>query len=96
MTEPEKKEAAKTQVALTREGQRVINLIWESTQRNIALMVVATTLTVNGWLAVVGTSIQSIAALIFLVGGANLVIGFYFGRTNHQKTGGIGLDDQGR
>jgi len=27
---------------------------------------------------------------VFLFGVANLVTGFYFGRTNHQRTGGIG------
>ena len=42
---------------------------------------------------------QKVAAFVFLTGVANLVIGFYFGRTNHQRTGGIGVNnnlDEGR
>jgi hypothetical protein len=32
-------------------------------------------------------------ALTLLYGLTNLVVGFYFGRTNHQRTGGIGGED---
>lgn len=64
-------------------GQRRINLIWEVTQAGIALLVTATAL-----LSSVGlTPIAGPA----LVGNAFfLVIGFYFGRTNHQRIGGVG------
>ena len=73
-------------------GQRVINLTWENTQRLIALSVTWVSLTIAGWLAVMGAteSVQT-AALVFVFGVANLVIGFYFGRTNHQRIGGVDL-----
>jgi hypothetical protein len=63
-------------------GKRKINLIWEFTQSTIALLITAATI---------------IAVLFALVEGnilANaffLVIGFYFGRTNHQRVGGVEL-----
>jgi hypothetical protein len=75
-------------------GQRDINLIWENTQRRVALQVVGAALIVAVILAIFGrflgsTEIQ-LASIVFLYGVANLVTGFYFGRTNHQKTGGVG------
>lgn len=77
-------------------GQRAINLTWENTQRLIALSVTWVSLTVAAWLAVMGAteSVQT-AALVFVFGVANLVIGFYFGRTNHQRSGGVGGDMAG-
>ena len=42
-----------------------------------------------------GTPDLQLAAIVFLFGVANLVTGFYFGRTNHQRTGGIGGDQAG-
>lgn len=77
-------------------GQRDINRTWEETQRLIALGVTAVSLSVAAWLAVMGAteSVQT-AALVFVFGVANLVIGFYFGRTNHTRTGGIGGDNAG-
>jgi len=73
-------------------GQRVVNLTWENTQRLIALSVTWVALTVAAWLAIMGAteSVQT-AALVFIFGVANLVIGFYFGRTNHQRVGGVDL-----
>jgi hypothetical protein len=72
-------------------GQRETSNMWESTQRQIALSVVSVALLVAGGLSAFGKteSIQT-AALVFLFGVANLVIGFYFGRTNHQRVGGVG------
>lgn len=63
-------------------GQRRVNLIWESTQATIALGVTGTTLYVTA-------NTVSETAFALLSNGFFLVIGFYFGRTNHQKTGGI-------
>jgi len=37
-----------------------------------------------------------LAALGQLYGLTNLVVGFYFGRTNHQRTGGVGGEDVDR
>jgi hypothetical protein len=71
-------------------GQRDINRTWEYTQRLIALSVTWVSLSVAAWLAIMGAteSVQT-AALVFVFGVANLVIGFYFGRTNHQRVGGV-------
>lgn len=92
-------QAADTEEALKSLGQREINLIWESTQMKVALSVVWTSLFVGGALAIFGKWLGSVdiqlAAVVFLFGVANLVTGFYFGRTNHQRTGGIGGDTAG-
>ena len=73
-------------------SQREVNKTWENTQKLIALSVTWVSLMVAGWLAIMGAteSVQT-AALVFVFGVANLVIGFYFGRTNHQRVGGIDL-----
>jgi cobalamin synthase len=80
-------------------GQREINLIWETTQMRIALSVIWVSLlaamllaVMGGWL---GTPELQLAAVVFLFGVANLVTGFYFGRTNHQRSGGVGGDRAG-
>lgn len=76
------------------QGQRHINLIWEQTQMRVALSVTWSALFVSAVLAVggkvLGTPDLQLAAIVFLFGVANLVTGFYFGRTNHTKTGGVG------
>lgn len=75
-------------------GQRQINLIWELTQQKIAFLVIGMSLLVGGVLAIGGSWLGSgelqLAAVVFLFGVANLVTGFYFGRTNHQRVGGVG------
>lgn len=77
-------------------GQRRINLIWEVTQAIIALGVIGATLFVDGYAAIHGNELNQIqsSALMQLNVMAALVTGFYFGRTNHQKQGGIGGDLQ--
>lgn len=81
------------------EGQRQINMIWETTQMKIAISVIWSALGVSGLLAVMGkwlgTPDMQLAAIVFLFGVANLVTGFYFGRTNHQRSGGVGGDAAG-
>lgn len=80
-------------------GQRTINLIWEITQALLALTVINTVLFVAGKLALSGVSPQAtekqisvaMTAFLLLSNLASLIIGFYFGRTNHQKIGGIQL-----
>lgn len=62
-------------------GQRRINLIWELTQGVIALAVTGAALMA----ALQGTSSELLGNAFFLV------IGFYFGRTNHQRVGGVEL-----
>ena len=71
-------------------GQRNINRIWEFTQASIAVLV-----TVSVMYAVVFREQMKESALIFLTNALMVVIGFYFGRTNHQRTGGIGGDTAG-
>lgn len=82
------------------EGQRHINLIWETTQMKVALSFTWGSLGVAGGLAVFGKWLGSpdlqLAAVVFLFGVANLVTGFYFGRTNHARTGGVQKGDEGR
>lgn len=84
--------------ALRSSGQRNINKIWEYTQAFIAGSTVTTVLAVSAILATATTAGegQKVAAFVFLTGVANLVIGFYFGRTNHQRVGGVGGYDTGR
>lgn len=68
-------------------GQRRVNLIWETTQALIASSVTLATLWASVSLALRGD--QGTAAFLLLSNAFFLVIGFYFGRTNHEKTGGI-------
>lgn len=75
-------------------SQRAVNLIWETTQMKIALSVIWAALVVAAVLAIGGkltgsTPDVQLAAVVFLFGVANLVTGFYFGRTNHTKVGGV-------
>ena len=83
-------------------GQREINRIWEATQRQIALAVIVSALFVAICLGLFGRFLNrgqdnslQLAANVFLFGVANLVTGFYFGRTNHQRSGGVGGDTAG-
>lgn len=84
----------------TTEGQRAINLIWETTQSKIALMVVFAGIVVNSIVIILvvffnrEVSVPALAVvsicLQFLNLTAGIVIGFYFSRTNHAAIGGIG------
>lgn len=81
---------------MVKAGQRAINMIWETTQMKIALSVIWGSLLVGGVLSVFGKWVGSpdvqLASVVFMFGVANLVTGFYFGRTNHTKSGGVGED----
>ncbi len=79
-------------------GQRHVNLIWERTQQAIAVFVVGITTTTAAVIVLKsGSSPESkSAAITFLFSMASMVIGFYFGRTNHQRIGGVGGDEVGR
>jgi len=71
-------------------GQRTINKIWEGTQATVAVSVTAATLFVAAVLALrVGG--DGSASMLLLSNAFFLVIGFYFGRTNHQRIGGVDL-----
>ncbi len=60
-------------------GQRRINLIWEATQATIAVSVTIATVIGALW----GVESDVLSNSFFLV------VGFYFGRTNHQRIGGV-------
>lgn len=79
--------------ALRTEDQRRISGIWERTQQLIALSVVITALVVS---AILALRPGDNSPFVFLASVANLVIGFYFGRTNHTRVGGVSRDDYGR
>ena len=66
--------------SLTLKGQRNINIIWESTQALISIVVTG---------GVIYTSIAEISATV-LHYAFFLIIGFYYARTNHANIGGIG------
>ncbi len=72
-------------------GQRRINAIWEVTQAIIALAVTLQTLRVAAAIALKDAA--QTAAFLLLSNAFFLVIGFYFGRTNHQRQGGVGGGD---
>ncbi len=74
-------------------SQRRVNIIWESTQSLIAIWVTGATLYVSAMLALKDNG--QTAAFLLLSNAFFLVIGFYFGRTNHQRTGGVGGDVAG-
>jgi len=73
----------------TTAGQRRVNLIWEWTQSAIAVLVTLATLTASIVLTL--RSDANVAAFVLLSNAFFLVVGFYFGRTNHQRTGGVGV-----
>lgn len=75
------------ETALHTAGQRRVNIIWEMTQASVALMVTVATLYVSSNLALTGDG--ETAAFLLLSNAFFLVIGFYFGRSNHTRIGGV-------
>jgi hypothetical protein len=78
----------------TKQGQRRVNLIWETTQATLAVLVTASTLYVAGKLAL--SERGSEGAFLLLSNAFFAIVSTYLTRTNHQKTGGVGSDDTGR
>jgi len=70
-------------------GQRHINLLWETTQRQIAVFVVGVAVLVAAYLSLMGEDAIRMAAFVFLSNMALLIANSYFQRTNHTKTGGV-------
>lgn len=70
-------------------GQRRINIIWEVTQAFVAVSVTLSTLYVSAMLALKEQG--QTAAFLLLSNAFFLVVGFYFGRTNHEKVGGVNI-----
>lgn len=69
-------------------GQRQINMIWEFTQALIAgVVVLANIFFIFALLFIPGASVAALSAAQLLANAFFLVIGFYFGRTNHARIG---------
>jgi hypothetical protein len=67
-------------------GQQRVNLIWETTQAFIAVLITAAIVTASIITMLTGKGeIPNI-----LCAGFGLVVGTYFQRTNHIKIGGVG------
>lgn len=94
-TPPEKSVPPTTTVEqdLRTAGQRQINLIWETTQRHIALFVIGVACLVSAYVVVFSlftgkeTNALVLAAFTLLSNIGFLIAGFYFGRTNHARIG---------
>lgn len=71
-------------------GQRSINRTWEITQSIIALSFILASEIVIIYVVVYVSELQ-VTAFNFLCTIVGTVIGFYFGRTNHQRVGGVDL-----
>lgn len=61
-------------------GQRRVNLLWESTQSFIAILVTGALI----YVSIKKIDSDAIKTAFFLI------IGFYFSRTNHAAIGGVG------
>lgn len=81
--------------ALMTAGQRRINLLWETTQAVIAILVTAGTLIVSG-LLVLKDGEKSATAFLLLSNAFFMIVTAYFQRTNHTREGGVGRHDLGR
>lgn len=73
-------------------GQRAINVMWEGTQKNIALSVTFVALLVCAVLIIYPATPEPLRLMAFttLSNVFFAVTSVYFTRTNHTKVGGIG------
>jgi hypothetical protein len=75
----------------TTAGQRRINLVWEATQAIIAVSVSVTACVIVIIRAVNPSAVPlDNGPFVLLASAFSFIIGTYFTRTNHTKTGGIG------
>ncbi len=72
------------------ENQRMVNMTWEITQAIIALSVIWGTIAAAVWMTVYDP-MNRLMSFMFLSNIVSIVVGFYFGRTNHEKVGGVRL-----
>lgn len=79
--------------ALLKVGQRRINLIWETTQAIVAIVVTVATLFVAAKLAL--SEKAETAAFLLLSNAFFVVISTYLTRTNHTKQGGVASSRRG-
>lgn len=73
-------------LAVTRHQR--INLIWEWTQAFIAVLAVVAAVSVSVFQVITSDASAADRAFQFLTNTGLLVIGFYFGRTNHTRPTG--------
>lgn len=69
-------------------SQRKINLIWETTQGVVAVIVTLTACAISVILIFRNehsSSLQLISSMVFMI------LGFYYGRSNHTNVGGVKL-----
>ncbi len=81
MTDTELPSTTTVEQNLHTASQRRVNIIWEFTQAFIAIVVTLA----NVYAALLKIDSQPLNNTFFLV------VGFYFGRTNHQRVGGVEL-----
>lgn len=71
------------------ERHQKINMVWEYTQAYMAILVITTVLLASCYIAITTNNDNHRGdGLLFMTGLANLVAGFYFGRTNHTRPTG--------
>lgn len=66
-------------------ARRTIDRLWERTQSIIAVAVTVATLLISGMIVLRDSPLTSTAFVLFS-NAFFLVIGFYFGRTNHARS----------
>lgn len=72
------------------QGTRHTNLVWEITQAMIAVATIGSVLYATTKIAL--NSDMDKTAFIVLSNLGSVIIGFYFGRTNHARPTGLGND----
>lgn len=81
----------------TTQGQRDTSMMWETNQGWVTKVLISGSVLVAGVLAIFGKFLGApelqLPAAMYLFGSSGVVIGFYFGRTNHTKTGGVGAKE---
>ncbi len=85
----------RSETTLMTAGQRRVNLLWETTQAVVAILVTAGTLAIAGVLVLRGDE-RSSTAFLLLSNAFFMIVTAYFQRTNHTRTGGVSAQDQGR
>lgn len=80
------------ETVLRTSSQRRINLVWELTQAVVTVMVVGSTLYIAGRLALSDSTDRTVAFLL-MSNAFFMIVTFYYQRTNHIRTGGVGGRD---
>lgn len=93
-TDPPAQATTTTEQNLHTQSQRDTSMMWETTHRQISLIVIIATMAASMFVTVCNAAGWGGGNLqipnIFSV-GFGTVIGFYFARTNHQYVGGVKL-----